>query len=511
MNQYAIYLRKSRADLEAEALGEGETLARHYSILMNLAAKHEILPDQLTIYKEIVSGESISERPQMQALLADVYSRKYTGVLVVEIERLARGNTKDQGEIAEAFQFSNTKIITPVKIYDPNNEFDQEYFEFGLFMSRREYKTIKRRMEAGRSESVAEGNYCGSLRPYGYNIERINKKERILVPNETEAPYVKMIFDWFTEDNLSSGEIARKLTAMSVPTLTGNKEWNRGTIKDILKNIHYTGMVRWNRRRCTKEYDPQTNSLFKHKRRLTPDDYKVYKGKHQPLISFEQFEKAQNLFVGQVPVKAQETLVNPLSGLLFCKKCGKSLYYNSFIAQNAEGRFMHRSSQFCKLKSCAESTLFEALVISLQAYLDDFEIKLKNQNADQEQSADNELLQSLQNNLSKQEAKRIKLFDAFEDGIYTNNEFIERKNILNESIEGLKNQIQALKDQTPKQINYSVKIITLHQAIEMLPNPKIDAKTKNSFLKSFIDRIEYDAEDLGRNKGTKPILDIYLK
>ena len=35
--EYAIYLRKSRADLEAEAHGEGDTLARHEHILMELA------------------------------------------------------------------------------------------------------------------------------------------------------------------------------------------------------------------------------------------------------------------------------------------------------------------------------------------------------------------------------------------------------------------------------------------------------------------------------------------
>lgn len=39
MDIYAIYLRKSRADLEAEKLGEGETLARHRKILEELAAR----------------------------------------------------------------------------------------------------------------------------------------------------------------------------------------------------------------------------------------------------------------------------------------------------------------------------------------------------------------------------------------------------------------------------------------------------------------------------------------
>ena len=36
---YALYLRKSRTDLELEAMGEGETLQRHHDMLMNLASK----------------------------------------------------------------------------------------------------------------------------------------------------------------------------------------------------------------------------------------------------------------------------------------------------------------------------------------------------------------------------------------------------------------------------------------------------------------------------------------
>ena len=36
---YCIYLRKSRMDLEAEARGEGDTLARHEKILLELAKK----------------------------------------------------------------------------------------------------------------------------------------------------------------------------------------------------------------------------------------------------------------------------------------------------------------------------------------------------------------------------------------------------------------------------------------------------------------------------------------
>ena len=39
MDMYAICFRKSRVDLEAEKLVEGETLARHRKILEELAAR----------------------------------------------------------------------------------------------------------------------------------------------------------------------------------------------------------------------------------------------------------------------------------------------------------------------------------------------------------------------------------------------------------------------------------------------------------------------------------------
>ena len=135
---YAIYLRKSRKDLDAEAMGEGETLSAILDILKTLAKRMKL--NVVKVYAEVVSGESIDARPQMQELLGDVETGIYDGVLVVEVERLARGDTSDQGRVAKTFKFSNTLIITPSKTYDPNNEFDEEYFEFGLFMSRREYQ-----------------------------------------------------------------------------------------------------------------------------------------------------------------------------------------------------------------------------------------------------------------------------------------------------------------------------------------------------------------------------------
>lgn len=193
--EYCIYLRKSRADLEAEARGEGDTLARHRRTLTELAAARGLPVG--AIYEEVVSGDTIAARPQMQRLLKEVEAGMWRGVIVMEIERLARGDSIDQGVVARAFKYSETLIITPFKTFDPNNEYDEEYFEFGLFMSRREYKTIRRRLNAGVQAARREGKYTAGQPPFGYDkIKLKGEKGGSLVPNPQTAPIVQDVFRW---------------------------------------------------------------------------------------------------------------------------------------------------------------------------------------------------------------------------------------------------------------------------------------------------------------------------
>lgn len=508
--QYAIYLRKSRADMEMEALGEGETLARHQHMLEALAQKHEIHPDQITVYREVVSGDSISERPEMQRLLADVYAKKYAGVLVVEVERLARGNTKDQGEVADAFQVSNTKIITPMKIYDPNNEFDQEYFEFGLFMSRREYTTIKRRLEAGKKQSVMEGNYILPQRVFGYDIVRRSKKDRTLIERPDEVKYVHMIFNWRSEEKRADGWIARQLTLMGVPTIKGKAEWNRGTIRDMLANPIYDGKVTWGKRQTVKQYDPAQGKLVK---KIVEDGkMEIYEGKHKGIISPEQFAKTQ--YVTQTmrspSAKVNTEIVNPLAGLIECCVCGRRMVAMRF-KDGRKTRLSHARDTICTKKSLPLDDVIDAVVDALKAYIPEYEMKMESDGNKAEQERHLAMIEAMQGELAKLERKRKKLFADYEDETYTRDEFIERKQHYTTAIDKIKKQIQEALENAPEPVDYSERIVTIHQMIDTIRDEKLDAKTKNDFLKQYIDRITYDAVDFGRKKGGKAILEVMLK
>ncbi|MDE5769256.1 MAG: recombinase family protein, partial [Oscillospiraceae bacterium] len=82
MKKYYIYLRKSRADSELETVEE--VLRRHEKILQEYALKNlgGTISEEC-IYREIVSGETIQNRPMMCRLLEQIQKENCTGVLVV--------------------------------------------------------------------------------------------------------------------------------------------------------------------------------------------------------------------------------------------------------------------------------------------------------------------------------------------------------------------------------------------------------------------------------------------
>lgn len=197
-----IYLRKSRKDMDYfkdESIEK--TLQRHEKELQDfiISIFGKPIPEH-NIYREVASGDTIEDRPVIQEVLSIIEDDNKKGVICIEIERLARGNTMDQGIIAQTFQYTNTKIITPYKIYNLDNEDDLSYFEDGLFQARKYLKYTKRILSRGRLRSVKDGKYVGSVLPYGFNkIKLSNEKGYILVENESEAKVIRLMADLFLD------------------------------------------------------------------------------------------------------------------------------------------------------------------------------------------------------------------------------------------------------------------------------------------------------------------------
>lgn len=506
MDKYAMYLRKSREDRDKEKRGEAETLKRHREILTAHAARMGLYVEK--IYEEVVSGETIQDRPKIQQLIADCYAGKYRGILVVEVSRLSRGNQGDAQTILDCLKFSNQNqgllVVTPTKTYDvAHNSDDEEYMEFELFMSRREYKMINKRLDRGRKQAVVEGQYMAAYRPYGYDIQE-TRTTRTLIPNPAEAPVVEMMFNWAAHENLTPGKIARRLTDMGIPTYTGAKEWPRHSVRDILTNPVYMGKVRWNDRMQVKTMVDGQLHVSRPRSNHT-EHFMLYDGKHPAIISEETFRAAGSRFTTD-RTKSGLALKNPLAGLLVCQKCGKSMHYQAHhVNPNAQPRYTHPSSQLCKVKSAIAQDVLNAVVHSLKLYIDDFQVKVNNLPTVDASSVSSQI-EALQKEQRRTEKKLDMLFDAWEDGTITNNEFVQRKALHNDRIESIKQQIDTLEQTIPEKEDYQEKIVRLSEALDLLLDQDLEAAIKNEYLKKILEKIEFSREN-----NEEFILDVYLR
>ena len=500
---YAIYLRKSREDIEAEKYGEGETLARHEKILTTLAKKRKLHISK--IYREVVSGETISERKEMQKLLRDVENEKWTGVLVVEVERLARGDTADQGRVSKAFKYSHTKIITPVKTYDPDNEFDEEYFEFGLFMSRREYKTINRRLQRGRELSVSEGKFVGNIAPFGYDRVKLkNAKGYTLSINQDEAPIVKEIFRLYAFENTSINSVAKQLNKLNLKPRIAS-EWTISSVKDILSNPTYIGKIVWNRRKQKKK----TKNGHLIISRPRNKDYLIYDGLHKPIIDNKTWELVQEKRKQNAPkVKHDNTIQNPLVGLIFCEKCGKPMQRRPYTQADKPATLMCSNSKCDNISSklyIVEDKIIDALKIWLKNYKVHYSEK-NNLNSDKNKIIEKSI-SITKKELEKENAKLNKIYEFLENGIYNNDEFINRSKAIKDNIQCLESKLEEYNSLLEKNLDMQnqkeIIIPKLENVIDLYYNLET-AEDKNILLKSIISKVTYLKTEKAIKKDSDP-------
>ena len=474
---YCMYLRKSRADKDYENLSTETILNRHEKALMELAQKHNY--DISKIFREVVSGETLSQRPQMQILLNEVENNMYDGVLVMEVERLARGNSVDQGIIAQAFKYSNTLIITPTKTYDPQNEFDEEYFEFGLFMSRREYKTINRRLNAGRLASCKEGKFVGSVTPYGYTKEKLkNQKGYKLVPDLEESKVLKLIFDLYT-NSMGIRNICKHLDSLGIKP-RNSENWSTSTIRDILKNPVYIGKILWQKTYSTKT---TKDGFVKSKRYKNKEDFYTFNEIHSPLISEDTFQKAQNILLQNSHTPVNNTsLKNPFAGILYCNLCGKAIVR----------RFVNNKYQYlmCNNPNCQNTTIELKTVENCILNIIENHFKYTTSPTVFEKEDNTNELFYINKEIKKLKLQFSNIFDLLEQKIYSKETFLERKQMLEKNIEILTLQKEKFENNASQinPINTPVTILELYNKLD-------DIKNKNQLLKNIFSKIYYSKID----------------
>lgn len=491
------YDRKSRFD--DPLLTVEETLAKHEKIIEKYAVEYlgGPIPAE-NKYKEVGSSETIDERPEMLRLLKAIESPAIKAVIVVDVQRLSRGDLEDAGRLIKLLRYSNTQVITPMRTYDLRDEYDRDAFERELKKGNEYLEYFKKIQARGRLTSVEAGNYIGSVAPFGFDrtIKKEGKNEcHTLKEKKDEADIVRLIFHWYCNEDIGATMICRRLEEMGVKTKEGRSNWKPSIIFSILENVHYIGYVRWNWRKTIKLIKDQELKKLRPKAKV--DEYLIYEGKHDGIVSKELFDRAQEIRGTRHKTRTDTTLKNPFSGIMYCK-CGAKIGYNTYNRNGREcapPKLVCNNQVYCKTGSADFKEVLNYVCETLKDCVADFKVMVNN---DQDDSAKlhKNLIDNLETKLKELEARELSQWKAQSDPNPANRMPQPIFQQLNEELliekEEIKKALCKAYESLPQPVDYEAKVIQFTDAINTLEDPEISASIKNQYLKNIIERIDYD-------------------
>lgn len=270
-------------------LSSFELQTAHYQ---SLAGKHKNWDLRKIYADEGISGTSLKNRDQFNAMLEACWAGEYDLILTKSVSRFAR-NLVDCVSLVRRLK----NHTPPVGVFfETDNLFtlsEDSELKLSLLATFAQEESIKK--SESMVWSLAERFKSKRLlipEPYGYSRQRdagghYVKSARLQIV-EAEAEVVRFIFDAFLA-GYPLRAIAEILTESGVPTKTGRMAWSEGSLNYILRNERYCGSI--------LTWKTFTADVFEHKKkrnRQDRDQY-LYTDWHEPIISVEKFEAAQTM------------------------------------------------------------------------------------------------------------------------------------------------------------------------------------------------------------------------
>jgi len=227
-----------------------------------------------------------TKRPALQKMLKDIEQGQIDIVFCYKIDRLTR-SPKDFYQLIEFFEKNKIDFISVTERFDTSTPSGRLLRNIMLTFAQFERELTSERVKDKMFQKAQKGMWNGGVPPYGYRRE--NKK---LIPDKKESEVVKLIYDTYIETGLLF-RVYEKLKQRKIKNRKG-KYFTKKALSDILRNVVYTGKVKYNG--------------------------KVFKGIHKPIVSENIFEIAQKIH--KKKIKKYNLYRNHLfAGLIRCKEC----------------------------------------------------------------------------------------------------------------------------------------------------------------------------------------------
>jgi site-specific DNA recombinase len=236
IQQAAVYARVS-----SERQKEEQTIDSQIAAVLQYAQQHDYdVPPEWIFADEGYSGATLA-RPALERLRDLVADGAVERVLVFAPDRLSR---KYAYQILLMEEFARSGVAIDFLNTPSGGGPEQELLvQFQGMIAEYEKAQITERTRRGKVHRARLGSVnvlCGA--PYGYRyVRRAEDLPARYEIVEEQAAVVRTVFDWYTQEGLSIGRIAVRLTGQGIPTCTGKHRWDRSTVWGMLRNPAYEG------------------------------------------------------------------------------------------------------------------------------------------------------------------------------------------------------------------------------------------------------------------------------
>jgi site-specific DNA recombinase len=498
------YNRKSRQDIEREKKTGEDTLSEIIKLMTGVLDKYGI---PYTQKNEIGSGDKIETRPVFQGILVELENGIYDAIAVKEISRLGRGSYTDMGKIYDLIIEKRVYIITPWKIYDPQNTSDLRQIRFELFLSREEFETTRERLIGGRYSGAMQGKWVSGKPPMGFHYNDTTQK---LEPDEDTTQVIKLIFDYYVNGidgkEVSFRAIATHLKRLGFKTPNGKSEWRPIQVQRVVSNPVYIGTVRF--RTSTRKGNKYTER--------PADEHIIVENAHEPIVDMETWELAQNKLNDKnrkIPRSKLDFSPCELASLFVCLKCGRKMV-RQFSVQNYEksnGEISKYEKEFlwCTTTACSFVKYRDAeeRIIKTLQILGDLNDDLLTESIEKLTSssrniirADDQYIHSQVEQRKKELNNKLKfIFEKYESGIYSDDDFLSRKVSIQKEMDELSKVRINEKEVKEKIIDVSLVRVNIKSIMDIYDDLS-DKTEKNTLLRRVFQTIRLEVTEKGRGR-----------
>lgn len=456
-------------------------------LLLEYAKANDILVSNDNIFIETgISGRKVDKRPEFQKMisLAKTKPAPFDSILVWKFSRFARNQEES---IVYKSLLRKQCNIDVISVSEPLID-----GPFGSLIERiiewmDEYYSIRLSGEVtrGMTEKALRGGYQARP-PLGYKIA-VKGEPPVIVPEE--AKIVRIIFEKYVREKQGYFDIARYLNSLGYKTSHG-KSFEARSIDYIIQNPTYCGMIRWNRT------ENETNRI------KDKDEWIITEGHHEPIISKELFDAAQERYKSTYRprgARPSSTYRHWLSGLLKCPHCGRTMIAKRVVKKSNGANYAYftcygYSKGKCLIPSNVSSLKLEPAVLSsLKEILDTKTLSFEYKVIEQTEQVDEKAL--LEEQLQQIALKEQRIKTAYREGIDTIEEYKHNREIIERERDEIQQKICELESvDMDTSDDKAIMLKKIQNVYEVVSSSDYTDQQKNEMLKTIVDKFVYDKE-----------------